>query len=221
MRRLFAMAVISAVLTVFAPAAHATTTAPAAAPSAEGGQAVYGGNGARCTLGFNVRQNGTYYFLTAGGCAQAGLTIYADAGLTTELGTVVSVTNVAVALVRYVEPQVERPGSVLLHPGSQDITSSGNPVIGQRVCRSGPATGVRCGTVTALNVTIRFPEGTITGLAQTTVCTEPGDTAGAPYFSGTTALGLGIGGIGDCASGGSSFFQPINPILSAYGVSVY
>lgn len=223
MRRIFTLAVVAAVLGVLAPAApaHAAPGAPAAAPSGEGGQAVYGANGVRCTLGFNVRQNGTYYFLTAGGCAQVGLILYADPALTTELGTVVAVSNIAVALVRYVEPQVERPGSVRLYPGSQDITSAGSPVVGQRVCRSGPTTGVRCGSVTAINVTVRFPEGTITGLARTTLCTEPGDTPGAPYFSGTTAVGLGIGGIGDCASGGTSFFQPISPILSAYGVSVY
>ncbi|MFB4308241.1 S1 family peptidase [Actinomadura sp. GTD37] len=206
----------AAVLAAVAPAASAA----AAPPSGEGGQPVYA-PGARCTLGFNVRQNGAYYFLTAGGCAKAGLTLYADPALTVELGTVVAVTNVAVGLVRYVEPQVERPGSVRLYPGSQDITSAGNPVVGQRVCRSGPATGVRCGTVTAVNVTVHFPEGTITGLARTTICPEPGDTPGAPYFSGTTAVGLGIGGTGDCASGGSSFFQPVNPVLSAFGVSVY
>ncbi|MGI5419053.1 S1 family peptidase [Actinomadura luteofluorescens] len=216
------LASIVAVLAAVSPGAAAAPrdVRPAAAPGAEGGQAIYG-PGVRCTLGFNVRQNGTYYFLTAGGCAQVGMVLYADPGLTVQLGTVVSVTNLAVALVRYVEPSVERPGSVHLYPGSQDITTAGRPVVGQRVCRSGPTTGVRCGSVTAINVTVNFPEGTITGLARTTVCTEPGDSPGAPYFSGTTAVGLGIGGVGDCASGGSSYFQPISPVLSAFGVSVY
>ncbi|SNR35176.1 S1 family peptidase [Actinomadura mexicana] len=214
---------IVAVLAAVSPGASASPrdVRPVAAPGAEGGQAVYGAGGVRCTLGFNVRQNGTYSFLTAGGCAQVGKVLYADPGLTVQLGTVVSVTNLAVALVRYVEPSVERPGSVHLYPGSQDITTAGRPVVGQRVCRSGPTTGVRCGSVTAVNVTVNYPEGTITGLARTTVCTEPGDGPGAPYFSGGTAVGLGIGGIGDCASGGSSFFQPISPVLSVFGVSVY
>lgn len=214
---------IVAVLAAVSPGASASPSGarPVAAPGAEGGQAIYGANGVRCTLGFNVRQNGAYSFLTAGGCAQVGLVIYADPGLTVQLGTVVSVTNLAVALVRYVEPSVERPGSVHLYPGSQDITTAGPPVVGQRVCRSGPVTGVRCGSVTAVNVTVNFPQGTITGLARTTICTEPGETPGAPYFSGSTAVGLGVGGIGDCASGGSSFFQPISPVLSAFGVSVY
>ncbi|WP_329098208.1 S1 family peptidase [Actinomadura citrea] len=217
------LAGIVAVLAAVSPGASASPSdvRPVAAPGAEGGQAIYGAGGVRCTLGFNVRQNGTYFFLTAGGCAQVGMALYADPGLTVRLGTVVSVTNLAVALVRYVEPSVERPGSVHLYPGSQDITTAGRPVVGQRVCRSGPTTGVRCGSVTAINATVNFPEGTITGLARTTVCTEPGDSPGAPYFSGGTAVGLGIGGVGDCASGGSSFFQPISPVLSVFGVSVY
>lgn len=221
MRRIFTMAAAAAVLAVPAPAALAADAVPAAAPSSEGGQPVYGANGARCTLGFNVRANGTYSFLTAGGCAQAGLALYADPALTVELGTVVAVTNVAVGLVRYVDPQVERPGSVRLYPGSQDITSARSPVVGQSVCRSGPTTGVRCGTVTAVNQTVRFPEGTITGLARTNICVEPGDTPGAPYFSGTTAIGLGIGGSGNCTSGGTSYFQPVAGVLAAFGVAVY
>ncbi|TDD72204.1 hypothetical protein E1293_32900 [Actinomadura darangshiensis] len=212
---------VMAVLVALAPGATASPLRPAAAPGGEGGQAIYGGNGVRCTLGFNVRQSDTYYFLTAGGCAQPGLTLYADPGLTVRLGTVVGVTNVNVALVRYVEPQVERAGSVLLYPGHQDITSAGAPSVGQRICRSGPTTGLHCGSVTAINVTVQFPEGTVTGLASTTVCTEPGDTPGAPYFSGSVAVGLGIGGVGDCTSGGSSFMQPIGQVLSAFGVSVY
>ncbi|MEV4002654.1 S1 family peptidase [Actinomadura sp. NPDC049753] len=216
------LAGIVAVLTATGTSASASPgdVRPVAAPGAEGGRAIYGA-GVRCTLGFNVRQNGTYYFLTAGGCAQVGMPIYADPAMTVQLGTVVSVTNASVALVRYVEPSVERPGSVYLYPGSQDITTAGRPVVGQRVCRSGPTTGLRCGSVTAINVTVNFPEGTITGLARTSICTEPGDGPGAPYFSGSTAVGLGIGGVGDCASGGSSYFQPISPVLSAFGVSVY
>lgn len=212
---------VMALLAALAPGAAAATLRPAAAPMGEGGQVIYGSNGSRCTLGFNVRRADSYYFLTAGGCAEVGVGLYTDPGLTVQLGTVVAVTNVKVALVRYVEPQAERPGSVLLYPGHRDITSAGAPVVGQPICRSGPTTGLHCGSVTAINVTVQYPEGTVTGLARTTICTEPGDTPGAPYFSGNVAVGIGIGGIGDCTSGGSSFMQPVAPVLSAFGVSVY
>ncbi|TMQ79968.1 serine protease [Actinomadura soli] len=218
-----------------APAAAASATVPGtvtegqdgrsapakAPPSGQGGQPIFAAGGVRCTIGFNVRKSDTYYFLTAGGCAKAGQKIYADPGLSVELGTVVSVMNVAVALVAYVEPHVERPGSVLVYPGSRDITAAGRASVGQQVCRSGSTTGMRCGTVTALNQSVSFPEGTMTGLARTNICSEPGDNPGAPYFSGTIALGVGVGATGNCTSGGTSFYQPINEILSAYDVNVY
>lgn len=223
---------IIAVLVALAPSAYASSVAlapavspdarPAAAPPGpEGGQPIFAEGGARCTLGFNVRRGDTYYFLTAGGCAKVGLTIYADPALTIELGTVVSVANVVTGLVRYVDPHVERPGSVHLFPGSHDITTAGNVPVGQSICRSSSTTGTRCGTVTALNLSVRFPEGTIHGLARTTICAEPGDNPGAPYFSGTMAVGLGIGASGNCGTGGSSYYQPIAEVLSAFGVNVY
>ncbi|TDD81052.1 S1 family peptidase [Actinomadura rubrisoli] len=223
---------ITAVLVGLAPGATASSTAPVqatdqdarhakAVPSPEGGRPIFASGGVRCVLGFNVRRGDSYHFLTAGGCAKAGLKIYADPGLTVELGTVVSVMNVATALARYVDPGVERPGSVYLHPGSQDITAAGNAAVGQRVCRSSPTTGMRCGTVTAINQTVNFPEGSITGLTRTSVCAEPGDNPGAPYFIGTMAVGLGIAGSGNCSSGGTSYYQPISDVLSAFGVNVY
>ncbi|MFI0372032.1 S1 family peptidase [Actinomadura sp. 1N219] len=219
-----ATAAVTATATAAMLALAPTATASSAAddpPSGQGGQAVFAKGGVRCTIGFNVRKSDTYYFLTAGGCAKQGQKIYADPGLTVELGTVVSVMNVAVALVAYVEPHVERPGSVLLHPGSRDITAAGKASVGEQVCRSGSTTGTRCGTVTGLNQSVSFPEGTMTGLARTNICSEPGDNPGAPYFTGTLALGVGVGGSGNCSSGGTSFYQPINEILSAYDVNVY
>ncbi len=126
LRRILTMAMVAVVLAALAPAASAGT----APPGGEGGQPIYAPGGVRCTLGFNVQRHGTYYFLTAGGCAKAGLTLYADPALTVELGTVVAVTNL-VGLVRYVDPHVERPGSVRRYPGSQDITGRAAPSSGR------------------------------------------------------------------------------------------
>jgi hypothetical protein len=84
----------------------------------------------------------------------------------------------------------------------------------------GATTGVHCGTVLALNATVNYAEGTVSGLIQTNICSEPGDS-GAPLYDGTILLGLLSGGSGNCASGGISFFQPITEVLSAYGLSVY
>ncbi|QXJ21118.1 streptogrisin B precursor [Actinomadura graeca] len=191
-----------------------------AVPSAEGGESIFARGGVRCTLGFNVRRSGTYYFLTTGACAEVGLKIYADRALTVELGTVVAVTNTT-ALVRYVSPRVERPGSVRTPAGSQDVVAARSPRVGQRICRTSPITGITCGTVTARDQSMRFHEGTLSGLARTTTCARLGETPGAPYVSGPYALGLRIGVGGNCSRGGSSFFQPVDDVLRAFGVNVY
>ncbi len=122
---------------------------------------------------------------------------------------------------RYSTSFTNHPGSVNLYNGStQDITSAGTPVVGQTVRRSGSTTGVRSGSVTALNATVTYAEGTVTGLIRTTVCAEGGDSGGA-LFASTTAYGLTSGGSGNCSAGGTTFFQPVTEALGVYGVSVY
>ncbi|MFC5753341.1 S1 family peptidase [Actinomadura rugatobispora] len=186
-----------------------------------GGQAIYTG-GSRCSLGFNVRSGSTDYFLTAGHCTNIGSTWYANSGGSTVLGTRsgTSFPGNDYGIVRYTG-SVARTGDVYLHgSGSQDITSAGNAVVGQSVRRSGSTTGVRSGSVTALNQTVRYAEGTVTGMIRTNVCAQPGDSGGS-LFAGTVALGLTSGGSGNCTTGGTTFFQPVTEALSAYGVSVY
>ena len=78
---------------------------------------------------------------------------------------------------------------------------------------------MNCGSVTALNATVNYPEGTVTGLVRTNLCSEPG-WSGSPIFSGTKALGLVSGGSGDCTSGGTTYYQPITEALSAYGLTI-
>ena len=104
--------------------------------------------------------------------------------------------------------------------GSQDITSAGTPSVNQTVSRRGSTTGTHSGRVTALNATVTYPQGTVSGLIRTTVCAEPGDSGGSLY-AGTTAYGLTSGGSGNCSSGGTTFFQPVTEPLGVYGVSVF
>jgi streptogrisin D len=182
-----------------------------------GGDAIYGGQ-YRCSLGFNVRSGTTYYFLTAGHCGNLASTWYANASHTTVLGTRAgsSFPGNDYAIIRYTNTSISHPGTV----GSQDITSAGNPSVGQTVYRRGSTTGTHSGRVTALNVTVNYPEGTVYGLIKTTVCAEPGDSGG-PLYASTRAYGLTSGGSGNCTSGGTTFFQPVTEPLSVYGVSVY
>ncbi|MBP1782577.1 MULTISPECIES: S1 family peptidase [Micromonospora] len=186
-----------------------------------GGQAIYAGGG-RCSLGFNVRSGSTYYFLTAGHCTNIGSTWYSNSSRTTVLGTRTgtSFPGNDYGIVRH-SNSANAAGNVSLYNGStQDITSAGNAYVGQSVRRSGSTTGVKSGSVTALNATVNYAEGSVSGLIRTTVCAEPGDSGGS-LFAGTTALGLTSGGSGNCSSGGTTYFQPVTEPLSVYGVSVF
>ena len=186
-----------------------------------GGQAIYAGGG-RCSLGFNVRSGSTYYFLTAGHCTNIGSTWYSNSSRTTVLGTRTgtSFPGNDYGIVRH-SNSANAAGNVSLYNGStQDITSAGNAYVGQSVRRSGSTTGVKSGSVTALNATVNYAEGSVSGLIRTTVCAEPGDSGGS-LFAGTTALGLTTGGSGNCSSGGTTYFQPVTEPLSVYGVSVF
>jgi streptogrisin D len=182
-----------------------------------GGDAIYGGN-SRCSLGFNVRSGSTYYFLTAGHCGNIASTWYANSSHSTVLGNTAgsSFPGNDYAIVRYASGIAAQPGAV----GSQDITAAGNAYVGQTVTRRGSTTGIHSGSVQALNATVNYAEGSVSGLIRTTVCAEGGDSGGSLY-AGSTALGLTSGGSGNCSSGGTTYFQPVTEALSVYGVSVY
>ncbi|PWU51948.1 serine protease [Micromonospora globispora] len=176
------------------------------------GDAIYGGN-YRCSLGFNVVKSGVYYFLTAGHCGNVANTWYTNSSHTTLIGPTIgsSFPGNDYALVRY-------DNTGLSHPGGY---TAANAYVGESVKRTGSTTGTHSGTVTALNVTVRYVgSGTVKGMIQTTVCAEPGDSGG-PLYDGTKALGITSGGSGDCKSGGTTFYQPVPEAASAYGVTVY
>ncbi len=179
-----------------------------------GGEAITTG-GARCSLGFNVQDSsGTKYALTAGHCTNIG----SSWSIGTTVGS--SFPGNDYGLIQHSNPSAA-DGRVSLYNGSyQEITGAGNATVGQSVQRSGSTTGLHGGSVTGLNATVDYgPDGVVTGMIQTNVCAEPGDSGGA-LFSGSSALGLTSGGSGNCSSGGVTFFQPVPEALSAYGVSI-
>jgi streptogrisin B len=181
-------------------------------PLLSGGDAIYGGR-YRCSLGFNVAQGSTYYFLTAGHCGKVAKTWYTNSGHTTLIGPTIdySFPGNDYALVRY-------DNTSLSHPGGY---TAANAFVGEQVKRTGSTTGTHSGTVTALNVTVRYQGGgKVDGMIQTTVCAEPGDSGG-PLYDGTKALGITSGGSGNCTTGGTTFYQPVPEALSAYGVTIF
>ncbi|MFJ8751273.1 S1 family peptidase [Streptomyces sp. NPDC102441] len=189
-------------------------------PLIAGGDAIWG-DGARCSLGFNVVKGGEPYFLTAGHCTES-ITSWSDAQGGSEIGANEgsSFPDNDYGLVKYTS-DVEHPSEVDLYDGStQAITQAGDATVGQTVTRSGSTTQVHDGEVTALDATVNYGNGDIVnGLIQTTVCAEPGDSGGA-LFAGDTALGLTSGGSGDCSAGGETFFQPVPEALDAFGAEI-
>jgi streptogrisin B len=181
-------------------------------PLLSAGDAIYGGR-YRCSLGFNVVQGSTYYFLTAGHCGKVAKTWYTNANHSTLIGPTIdySFPGNDYALVRY-------DNTSLSHPGGYAVADA---YVGESVTRRGSTTGTHTGTVTALNVTVRYQGGgSVSGMIQTTVCAEPGDSGG-PLYDGSRALGITSGGSGNCSTGGTTFFQPVREAANAYGVTVY
>ncbi len=188
-----------------------------------GGDPFFAGTGFRCTIGFNARQASTVYFLTAAHCVGAvGSRVYADPAATVPLGVVAARdASRDYALVRYTDTALPKPSAVNLYNGTyRPITAVSPGTVGQTVQRAGPVSGVRTGRITALNVTVRYADGAVTGLIRTTVCAEPGDSGG-PLFAGSTAIGMTVGGSGNCAAGGTTYFSSAARAMSQYAVSVF
>ncbi|WP_339154000.1 S1 family peptidase [Actinomadura luteofluorescens] len=184
-----------------------------------GGDPIYTGS-ARCSLGFNVKKGSEYYFLTAGHCTEAGSTWTDESGGTLGGNAGSSFPGNDYGLVKYAAAPEDTQGGVTVNGQFQDITGAAEATVGETVTRSGSTTGVHDGQVTALDQTVNYQEGSVSGLIQTTVCAEPGDSGG-PLFAGAGAVGLTSGGSGDCSSGGVTFFQPVTEPLSEFGVEIY
>jgi streptogrisin D len=181
----------------------------------------------RCSLGFNVFEagGGRHFFITAGHCTHAGSSWYANPSLTSRLGGITAGSiNVFGAGGDYGVPEYDTAG---IHAWGtvagtrQFISRAGDAFVGEAVQRSGSTTGVRGGTVTALNATVTYPDGTtVNGLTRTTACAEPGDSGG-PFYDGGTGLGMLSGISGNCSVGGTSFYQPLTPVLRDFALVLW
>ncbi len=189
---------------------------------ASGGDAIFGG-GARCSLGFNVTAgDGSPAFLTAGHCGVA-----ADQWSDAQGGQPIATVDQAVfpgegdfALVKYDDPATGAPSEVNLGDQTLPISRAAEAAVGQEVFRMGSTTGLADGQVLGLDATVNYPEGTVTGLIQTDVCAEPGDSGGSLFTRDGLAVGLTSGGSGDCTVGGETFFQPVTTALEAVGATL-
>jgi streptogrisin C len=198
---------------VAATAVRFATTDEAPRPLIDviGGNAYNIGSGTRCSIGFSV--NGG--FVTAGHCGSTGASTSNPSG--TFRGS--SFPGNDYAWVQVAAGNTPRGLVNNYSGGTVSVAGSQDAPVGSTVCRSGSTTGWHCGTIQARNSSVTYPQGTVTGLIQTTVCAEPGDSGGS-LLAGTQAQGVTSGGSGNCRTGGTTYFQPVNEILQVYGLTL-
>ncbi|WP_375001046.1 S1 family peptidase [Aeromicrobium sp. CTD01-1L150] len=177
-------------------------------PLAQGGDAYYIGT-ARCSIGFAVDGG----FVTAGHCGTEGSS-------TTQPTGVFEGSSFPGDDYAFVSTSTQIDGTVNDYDGgSVSVGGSDEAPIGSSICRSGSTTGWQCGEIEARGATVNYAEGTVTGLIRTSACAERGDSGGSA-ISGNQAQGVTSGGSGNCILGGTTYFQPVNEILSAYGLTL-
>ncbi|HEY5854143.1 MAG TPA: trypsin-like serine protease [Aldersonia sp.] len=204
------------ILVTPAPQDAPTEPVPAADPVAEalpstamaGGDAyvsVLNNNGMRCSLGFNGTRGGQVVNITAGHCnpdlpAAGGpnaasvyelrqfdilgpkIGTFARSSLDSRDFSIIAINNASAA--RFQNNGVRVPGAAPLF-----VDGVAQPVVGAPVCKSGSRTGFSCGTVAAVDATVKVGERQLTGAFASTICALPGDSGG-PIVTGTKALGV-------------------------------
>ncbi|KAF9869402.1 trypsin [Colletotrichum karsti] len=189
---------------------------PSTFATVRGGDAYLINRSARCSIGFSV----TTGFVSAGHCGTVGSTATTTGGAA--LGTFSGSVFPGSADMSYIRTVsgTTLTGTIYGYSrGTLPVSGSTAAAVGASICRSGSTTGVYCGTVGVLGATVNYAEGRVTGLTRTSVCAEPGDSGGS-FYSGAQAQGVTSGGSGDCSSGGTTYFQPVNEILSTYGLTL-
>jgi streptogrisin C len=200
--------------------APAPAPAPAAAPAPLVGGAAITTTGTRCSDGFSARSGTTTYLLTAGHCTAEGRTWNGpDRRL---IGTAVRTDYPGhdYGIVQVGGTTSWRGSGRVL--GGPTVTGATAAPSGSAVCRSGSTSGYHCGTVQDTDVTVNYGSGTvITGLTRTSVCADPGDSGG-PFVTPDSAQAQGTlsGGTGDCVAGGTTYFQPLAPVLAAMNLTL-
>lgn len=179
-----------------------------------GGDAYLIAGTSRCSVGFSVEGG----FVTAGHCGSVGdPTTGADG---TEQGQFEESVfpGQDMAFVGVNENWTPTP-QVAGESGNVEVLGSEEAEVGAEVCRSGSTTGWHCGEIVAKDQSVSYPQGTVDGMTETTVCAEPGDSGGS-YISDGQAQGVTSGGSGDCTSGGVTYFFPVNDILDEWGLTL-
>jgi streptogrisin C len=193
---------------------------PAPRAALRGGDTITSSSGERCSVGFNAISGSTRYIITAGHCTEMGGTWSGADG--SAIGPVAksSFPGHDFGLVEVTSRSWEQTPDVETDSGYLTVTGTKAAPVGSSVCMSGSVSGYHCGRVKAIGETVNYGGGDVVqGLTRTTICAEAGDSGG-PFVSGTQAQGTLSGGTGGCTLGGQSYFQPVDVVLSTYGLTL-
>ncbi|MGW0592078.1 S1 family peptidase [Streptosporangium sp. NPDC002607] len=184
-----------------------------------GGSAYYIGTTERCSIGFSVTHSPQNGFVSAGHCGKKGDTTSGSNRLPQGVfqGSVFPGSDYA-----WVSVNANWTPTPTVNNGTGNtvpVAGSRPAIEGASVCRSGSTTGWHCGTIQQRDTSVTYPQGTVYGLVRTDVCAEPGDSGGS-FISVDQAQGVTSGGSGNCLRGGVTYFQPVNEILTAYGLAL-
>ena len=137
------------------------------------------------------RRRGRDYLVAGGGCGATPSTqLYS--GNNVLVGPVVGGLNGGYVVVAVTNTAAwDVVGWIDAAGGKYPIGGSAETPVGGRVRLLSHTTGIQCGTVIAKNVTVSFPEGTVTGLTETDICAPPRSIA---YVTGDQAQGVPLGG---------------------------
>ena len=186
-----------------------------------------------CSAGFNARTaSGSPVMLTAGHCG-ADRATFSSGGTRIGRTSAWSFPGDDYARVPIAASWTPRGRVSTYDRGSTPVTGATAAPVGATICKSGRTTGWTCGTIRAKNQTVNYSndDGTtsvVSGLTETSTCTEGGDSGGA-NLSGSQAQGLTSGGAGYGSRGvcgdkvgqpNISYIQPIGEVLDAYRLTL-
>ncbi|MFI9629893.1 alpha-lytic protease prodomain-containing protein [Streptomyces sp. NPDC052042] len=184
-----------------------------------GGDAYYMNGQGRCSIGFSVKRGTQSGFVSAGHCGRTGVS---TTGFNQQAQGSFQGSTFPGRDYAWIATNANwTPRPLVNGYGRGDVTVTGSTeaLEGSSICRSGSTTGWHCGTVQQRNTSVTYQEGTVSGVTRTNVCAEPGDSGGS-FISGSQAQGVTSGGSGNCSQGGTTYFQPLNPALQAYGLTL-
>lgn len=173
----------------------------------------------RCSYGFAV----TGGFVSAGHCGKKGYQVTAGQSLGGEAVGTFAGSTFPGSDYSYVKTVASAKLYGLIdnyNGGTIAVKGSQEAAVGASVCRSGATTGVRCGTITGKDQTVVLDgSSTVYHLSRSSACCDHGDSGGS-FYAGGQGQGVTSATNGECNSNGYSYFQPLNPILQNYGVSL-